>query len=68
MNELPILHKHRYGCMYKGKEMEVQATTIYGAQLIAASAWKVKDSWKVTVMLIGLGTDPDTPVVHTAVD
>ncbi len=54
--------------MYKGKEMEVQATTIYGAQLIAASAWKVKDSWKVTVMLIELGTDPDTPVVHTAVD
>jgi len=40
-----------YKCFYKGKEVEVQADTSYAAQLIAASHFKAKKSYEVTVVL-----------------
>lgn len=40
-----------YICFYKGKQIEVQANSSYAAQLIAASQFKAKKSYEVTVVL-----------------
>lgn len=40
-----------YGAFYKGKEIEVQANTQFEAQKAAAKEFKVKDAWKVAIML-----------------
>ena len=52
-----------YKCFYKGKEMEVQANTSYAAQLIAASHFKAKKAYEVTVVLCEV---QGKQVVHTA--
>ena len=40
-----------YIAFYKGKKIEVQAETSYKAQLLAASQFKAKKSYEVTVVL-----------------
>jgi hypothetical protein len=40
-----------YKAFYKGKELDVYATTSYGAQLLAAERFKAKKSYEVTVYL-----------------
>ena len=40
-----------YICFYRGKQIEVQANSSYAAQLIAASQFKARKSYEVTVML-----------------
>lgn len=40
-----------YLCFYKNRRMEVYASSIYAAQLIAAKHLGAKKSWEVTVML-----------------
>jgi len=40
-----------YKCFYKGKTVEVYADTSYSAQLKAATIFKAKKSYEVTVVL-----------------
>lgn len=44
---------NKYKAFYKGKEIEVEATSSYGAQLKAAEVLKVKESKRhdITVVL-----------------
>lgn len=54
-----------YKAFYKGKSIEVYADTSYQAQQKAASIFKAKKSYDVTVVLCEKN---DTPVVHIPVD
>ncbi len=40
-----------YVCFYRGKRIEVQATTSYAAQTQAAAIFKAKKSYEVNVVL-----------------
>lgn len=40
-----------YIAFYKGKQIEVLATTAYAAQLAAAAQFKAKKAYEVTVVL-----------------
>jgi hypothetical protein len=51
-----------YRAFYNGKEIEVKAESSYAAQLKAATLFKVKQAYKVTVILL---SKDDIPVVHT---
>jgi hypothetical protein len=54
-----------YKAFYKGRSIEVEATTSYSAQQVAAKEFKAKKEWEVTVILVA---KDDKPVVHIAVD
>lgn len=50
-----------YHAFYKGKTIEIEAETSYKAQLAAASKFKAKKSYEVTVVLVA---KEGVPVVH----
>ena len=52
-----------YIAIYKGKQIEVLADSSYKAQQIAASQFKAKKSYDVTVMLCEID---NKQVTHTA--
>jgi hypothetical protein len=52
-----------YKAYFNGKSIEVYADTQYAAQLLAASIFRVKKSWKVHTALLALD---GVPYVHTA--
>lgn len=54
-----------YICFYRGKRLEVHASTSYEAQTKAAQIFKAKKSYEVDVHL---AEKEGKPVVHTAVD
>ena len=56
---------HGYVAFYKGRRMEVQASTSYEAQKKAAAAFKAKKSYEVTVKL---AEKDGKPVVHVATE
>jgi len=55
-----------YKAFYKGKTMQVLADTSYEAQKKAASSFKAKKSYDVSVMLLVLNNG--VGVVHSFVD
>jgi hypothetical protein len=57
---------NQYACFYKSKQINVEANTTYEAQQKAASQFKAKKSYEVTVMLVAKADG--AAVVHTAVD
>ena len=50
---------------YRGKQVEVEATTSYGAQQKAAKLFKARKAYQVTVVLVSKG---DVPVFHTTAE
>lgn len=48
---MPSIKANGYKAFYKGKELDVYATTLYGAQLLAAERFKAKKSHEVAVYL-----------------
>lgn len=50
-----------YIAFYKGKQITVNASTSYEAQLTASRLLKAKKSYEVTVML---SSKDDEPVIH----
>jgi len=42
---------HTYAAFYKGRKIEVKATTSYEAQQKAAKELKAKKSWEVAIVL-----------------
>ena len=50
----------KYAAFYKNKEMEVEAETSFEAQRKAASVFKAKKAWEVTVMLLGVTHNPES--------
>ncbi len=55
-----------YHAFYKGKKIELQAETSYKAQQLAATQFKARKSYEVTVMLVAKADG--VPIVHVAVD
>ena len=57
-----------YKAFYKGKEIEIEATTSFEAQRKAAEIFKARRAYDVTVGLCVLNTDTDKPheVIHVA--
>ena len=53
-----------YKAFYKGKEIEVRATTSYEAQKVAAALFEARKSYEVTVMLCERADG--SQVIHTA--
>ena len=51
-----------YEAFYKGKQMQVEAKTSYEAQELAATYFKAKKSYEVTVVIVARGDG--TQVVH----
>jgi hypothetical protein len=43
---------NKYVCMYRGKELVVEADTTYKAQLLASQMLKAKRSYEVSVYLV----------------
>lgn len=43
---------NKYVCMYRGKQVEVDADTTYKAQLLAAQMMKAKRTYDVSVYLV----------------
>jgi hypothetical protein len=54
-----------YQAFYKGKKIEVQAESQYGAQKIAAEKFGVKKVWDVAIVLVAV---QGREIVHVAVD
>ena len=42
---------NKYVCMYKGKEIVIEAPTMFEAQVKGAIAFKEKHTWKVITVL-----------------
>ncbi len=60
-----------YIAFYRGKRIEVYAATSLLAQMQAATVFKAKKAYEVTVMIAERdtdGTNPGIPVIHKAVD
>ena len=55
---------HTYLAMYKGNRKELLADSSYQAQKLAASLFKAKKSYDVTVMLLAID---NKPVTHSTV-
>lgn len=53
---------HKYLAFYKGKQIEVEATSSYNAQTKAASEFRAKRAWDVSVKLVEKADG--TPVIH----
>jgi hypothetical protein len=51
-----------YHAFYNGKEIELQADSIYQAQQKAAITFKAKKSYQVTVVLVAL--EDNKEIVH----
>ena len=51
-----------YLAIYKSARREVQAETMYAAQKLAASVFKTKKSYDVTVMVLAID---NKPVIHS---
>ena len=49
-----------YKAFYKGREIEVRATTSYEAQTVAAALFKARKAYDVTVMLCEKAGEPVT--------
>jgi hypothetical protein len=54
-----------YVALYKGKRIEVYATTSLEAQSKAAEIFRARKAWEITVVLAERDGEP---VVHVAVD
>ena len=54
-----------YVCFYKGKRIEVYADTTYEAQQKAATLFKARKAYEVTVVLAEKNSEP---VIHTATE
>jgi hypothetical protein len=58
-----------YICFYKGKRVEIYASTTHNAQIQAAQVMKAKRSYDVSVVLaekdVDMKTKQGTQVVHT---
>ena len=65
------MYPNVYRSFYKGKSLDVYATSTYQAQEQAAKTWRVKGH-KLTTMLVAKNVNPATgegeTVIHTAVD
>ena len=51
-----------YQCFYKGKQVEVKASTTLEAQTKAAAHFKARQRWQVTVVLAAKADG--VPIVH----
>lgn len=47
-----------YVCLYKGKKIQVQASSSYNAQIEAARIFRARKPYEVTVMLAAIGVQP----------
>lgn len=47
-----------YIAFYKGKRVELSASSSYEAQLKAAAAFRLKNSWHVAIVLADVPVDP----------